>query len=561
MNINTPASVSTDPIGASLLEDPAGSWTMVVGVTGTGPFTYQWRKNGINMTGATASSYSIASYVEASHKGDYDCIIKSGAPCNSIDTSAKAKIVTTKCPVINTQPISRVDICSGASFSLDVTAVGVKSYQWFRDGQAIPGAINSNFSILSAKTSDAGLYEVEAIAFNTTICPRTFSDSVRVVVKSKPVITSQPMPNTDCGSTMHTMSVTADFGEIYQWYKNGNAISPNGSSSSYTYNSVNAFGDNFYVEIGNSLCPSAVSNTVNVKSINPANKVKLATKSIFDLVERCTDKNGWTYYAPTTQSEELYLAIKKDTADAKVSARPDIEITKGIREISPINTEQRGAILGSRIFNLDFASTIKKSYEVKFYYSKLEEDAVMSRWRDIRNAAGSLFSTNRTDTLTFITSTQQPFTSTLWSNVTVPLNFTNTIAHTDRVFGVENGIRYVIIKRLIATRGGGSMFMDYKLGNGSSAISNINSNGFGFNVYPVPSTDGKVIVEVTSKRMKPLNFIISDMAGRVIANFEEKHAANNSEHQFDFSNLANGNYQIQVANDQESMMGKFTISK
>lgn len=560
LNINTPATISTDPIGASLLTDPAGSWTMTVGVTGTGPFTYQWRKNGVNMTGATGASYTIASYVEATHQGDYDCIIKSGAPCNSIDTSAKAKIVTTKCPVINTQPISRVDICAGASFSLDVTAVGVKSYQWFRDGQAIPGAINSNFSILSAKTSDAGLYEVEAIAFNTSICPRTFSDSVRVVVKSKPAITSQPMPSLSCGATTHTMKVVAEFGDTYQWYKNGNAISPNGSSSSYTYTSVNTIGDNFYVEIGNNLCPSAVSNTVNVKSINPANKVKLATKSIFDLVERCTDNNGWTYYAPTAQSDELYLAIKR--GDTQVNtARPDIEITKGIREISPINAEQRGVILGSRIFNLDFASTIKTPYEVKFYYSKLEEDAVMSRWRDIRNAAGSLFSTNRTDTLTFITSTQQPFTSTLWSNVTVPLNFTNTIAHTDRVFGVENGIRYVIIKRLIATRGGGSMFMDYNLGNGSSAISNINSNGFGFNVYPVPSTDGKVIVEVTSKRMKPLNFIISDMAGRVIANFEEKHAANNSEHQFDFSNLANGNYQIQVANDQESMIGKFTISK
>jgi hypothetical protein len=557
--INTPVDVTLNPIGASLLEDPAGSWTMTVGASGTGPFTYQWRKNGAAITGATTSTYTINNYVEAAHKGTYDCIVRSGAPCNNADTSTGANIVTTKCPVINVQPIAKVEICKDQPFSLDVTAIGVKSYQWFKDGIAIQGANYPNYSISFASPANSGLYRVEAIAYNPSICAQTFSDTTRVIVKDKPIITMQPLPNANCGSNTHTMTVAADFGETFQWFKNGTSISPNGTGKSYTVTGVNTIGDNYYVEIGNNVCPSEKSNTVFVKSINPANQVKITSKSVFDLVERCTDNNGWTYYATSATSDTLLLAIRKNGNTSM--AKPDIEITRGIKEISPLNIEQRGAILGSRLFNLDFTSPLTKSYDVKFYYTKSEEDAVMNRWKEIRTAAGPYFSTSRQDTLTFLTSTQQPFTNALWDNLTIPMSaVSNTIANADRDFGVENGIRFVVIKKLVAQRGGGTMFMDYVL-KSSSGVSNVNGNGFGFNIYPVPTTDGNVIVEVTSKKMKPIVFVVSDMTGRVIAKFEEKHLSNESKHKFDFSNLANGNYQIQISNDDESMVGKFTIAK
>lgn len=560
--INNPVVISTHPQGANLLENPAGSWTMTVAPTSTstGPFTYQWRKNGVNISGATNSSYSITNYVELAHKGNYDCIIRTGAPCNNADTSNIAVIGTTKCPIIQRQPRSTVNICKGTSFSLDITAIGAKSYQWYKDGVAISKANAANYSINSATPAHSGTYVVEAIAYNPAICTPVFSDTVKVTVQDQPVITQQPLSNASCGAQTHTMTVAALYAENYQWYKNGVAISPNGTSSSYTYNGVNAIGDQFYVEVSNALCPTAQSNTVMVKSINPANRVKLATSSVYDLVERCTDNNGWTYYATTSQSDDLLLAIKRDATDMSVMAKPDIELTRGIREISPINSENRGAILGSRLFNLDFTSVIKKPYEVKFYFSDAEESAVMTRWRDIRRATGSLFTTNRQDTITFITSTQNPFTNSLWENITIPLNFDNTIAHTDREFGKENNVKYVIIKRLIATRSGGTMFMDYSLKT-TSGVSNVTSNGFGVNLYPVPSNDGKITVEVSSKRMKPIHFVVTDMTGRVIAKFEEKHLAKESKHDFDFSSFANGNYQIHVANDEESMTGKFTISK
>jgi hypothetical protein len=118
----------------------------------------------------------------------------------------------------------------------------------------------------------------------------------------------------------------------------------------------------------------------------------------------------------------------------------------------------------------------------------------------------------------------------------------------------------VILKNLVSTKLGGTLFMDYTL-KASSGIATVDNNGFGFSLYPVPTTDGKVTVDVSSKRLKPITFTVTDMTGRVVATFNEKHSSLESSHTFDFRQLANGNYQLMISNDEESAIGRFTISK
>ena len=102
--------------------------------------------------------------------------------------------------------------------------------------------------------------------------------------------------------------------------------------------------------------------------------------------------------------------------------------------------------------------------------------------------------------------------------------------------------------------------MDYRLKN-SSGITQVDKNGFGFSLYPVPTTDGKVTVAVSSTKLKPMTFTVMDMTGRTVAVFNEKHTSLESVHAFDFSQLANGNYQLMISNDEESAIGKFTIAR
>jgi hypothetical protein len=557
IQINIPANIALQPQGIDLLENPAGSHTMSVLVSGTGPFVYKWFKNGIIIPGAVTSSFAISNYVASIDSGNYHVEVTSPAPCSNTVVSNIAKIATVKCPKLFGDTIRAVNICAGRPFSLDITATGAKSYQWFKNNVAISGADKPNYSIPKSNPSHAGIYRCRVFAFNEAICDATYTDSIVVTVKDKPTITKHPEGIKMCAVSTHTMKVVATFGETFQWYRNGIAISPDGDKDSFIYNNVNTIGDEFYVEVGNNLCPSANSNSVVIKSVIPGNQVFLANNSEFDLIERCSDANGWTYYATTTQTERLLMAIKKN--GNMITAKPDLELMNGIREISSINAENKGAILGGRIFNLDITGSIVNPYELKFYYNKAEGDAVLARLNDIKLANPGQFSTDKID-LSFILSTQQAFTSSLWNNLTIPLNIPHTVSFKDKEFGVENGVNFVILKQLVSPKLGGTIYMDYKLKT-SSSVTQVDKNGFGFSLYPVPTTDGKVTVDVSSKKLKPITFTVTDMTGRTVAVFNEKHTSLESSHAFDFSQLANGNYQLMISNDEESAVGRFTISK
>jgi hypothetical protein len=557
IQINIPANIALQPQGMDLLENPAGSHTMSVLVSGTGPFVYKWFKNGIIIPGAVTSSFAISNYVASIDSGNYHVEVTSPAPCSNTVVSNIAKIATVKCPKLFGDTIRAVNICAGRPFSLDITATGAKSYQWFKNNVAISGADKPNYSIPKSNPSHAGIYRCRVFAFNEAICDATYTDSIVVTVKDKPTITKHPEGIKLCAVSTHTMKVVATFGETFQWYRNGIAISPDGDKDSFIYNNVNTIGDEFYVEVGNNLCPSANSNSVVIKSVIPGNQVFLANNSEFDLIERCSDANGWTYYATTAQTERLLMAIKKN--GNMITAKPDLELMNGIREISSINAENKGAILGGRIFNLDITGSIVNPYELKFYYNKAEGDAVLARLNDIKLANPGQFSTDKID-LSFILSTQQAFTSSLWNNLTIPLNIPHTVSFKDKEFGVENGVNFVILKQLVSPKLGGTIYMDYKLKT-SSGITQVDKNGFGFSLYPVPTTDGKVTVDVSSKKLKPITFTVTDMTGRTVAVFNEKHTSLESSHAFDFSQLANGNYQLMISNDEESAVGRFTISK
>src|SRR3989475_48588 len=68
----TSPSITVQPSGAA--KTVGDSVTFSVTATGTAPLSYQWRKGGGNITGATSSSYTIAAVV-VSDAGNYDVVV------------------------------------------------------------------------------------------------------------------------------------------------------------------------------------------------------------------------------------------------------------------------------------------------------------------------------------------------------------------------------------------------------------------------------------------------------------------------------------------------------
>lgn len=151
---------------------------LALSVTTTTPGTsYQWRKDGANIAGATSATYSIASPT-ASASGSYDVVLSTS--CGS-KTSEAANLHITDSPVITKQPVAK-SVSAGSALELSVSAEGPGlTYQWTHNGTAIsaPEGTASTLKIASITADRQGMYQCTV----TSECGRsTKSDEVNVMV-------------------------------------------------------------------------------------------------------------------------------------------------------------------------------------------------------------------------------------------------------------------------------------------------------------------------------------------------------------------------------------------
>lgn len=134
---------------------PGAPTTFSVTATGTGPFSYQWQRNGVNIPLATNSSYTISA-VTPDDAGGYRCVVTN--ICGSATSNTATLTVNTPVGILQ-QPQAQ-SVCSGApaTFSVVVSGTAPLSYQWQRNTVNIPGATSPTFSIAVVAPSDAGSY-------------------------------------------------------------------------------------------------------------------------------------------------------------------------------------------------------------------------------------------------------------------------------------------------------------------------------------------------------------------------------------------------------------------
>jgi hypothetical protein len=128
-----------------------------VAVSGTGPFSYQWRKNTVPLASSTSSILSLSG-IQAADAANYDVVVSNAA--GSV-TSNPAVLTVSALPVITTQPASRtVSVGASVTFSVAISGTAPVSYQWRKGGVALAGATGSSLSFSPVQTTDAGTYDV-----------------------------------------------------------------------------------------------------------------------------------------------------------------------------------------------------------------------------------------------------------------------------------------------------------------------------------------------------------------------------------------------------------------
>src|SRR5439155_26957957 len=123
---------------------------------GTGPFSFQWVKDGSPLDGKTNSSLMLSG-ITAGSAGTYSVEV-TGA-CNSTTNFAT---LTVNIPTSADALVSRTN-CSGdtVSFSTTPHGTGPFRFQWVKDGSPLDGKTNSSLTLSGITAGSAGTYSVE----------------------------------------------------------------------------------------------------------------------------------------------------------------------------------------------------------------------------------------------------------------------------------------------------------------------------------------------------------------------------------------------------------------
>jgi len=177
--------------------------TFSVTATGTG-LAYQWRKNGLNISGANSASYQIppAAFV-TDNNAIYHCIVSN---IYAQVESMFATLTVQSPPVIITQPVNFVaNVGTPAAFSVVAVGSGTITYQWKRGTQNVPGATNSILSLSSVTQLDNG---AQFSCEMTNAFGSVTSGVATLTINTAPSIPAAPVPTPNPALTGQVVTFT-----------------------------------------------------------------------------------------------------------------------------------------------------------------------------------------------------------------------------------------------------------------------------------------------------------------------------------------------------------------
>ena len=210
--------INIQPISSQIICPGVGlSASISVAAVGAGIITFQWKKDGVSIVGATNAGLTIPAVI-ASSAGAYQVEITDIAGTVSSALSYLNIEVTA-------QPVPMQTLVTGNIFNLSVTALNVTGFQWLKNGVAINGATSPTYSIDPVLLTSGGTYTVNLINSTNGGCASTISNAAVLVT----------------GDTLYLKNA-GDFNSLLNWgiLKDGSGSNPiNFTDPAYVFKVVN----------------------------------------------------------------------------------------------------------------------------------------------------------------------------------------------------------------------------------------------------------------------------------------------------------------------------------
>ena len=155
-----PPAISLQPFSQTNFSGSNIAFSVVA--AGTAPFTYQWRKEGAELTdstnvyGAHAPSLTLFG-ISGADRGGYSIVVSNSF--GSVTSSIAALRVVD--PWITLQPVSQLtNAGQTVTFKVSVVRTSPFTYQWRKNGTTLAGASLSSLTLTNVQWADAGNYDV-----------------------------------------------------------------------------------------------------------------------------------------------------------------------------------------------------------------------------------------------------------------------------------------------------------------------------------------------------------------------------------------------------------------
>lgn len=169
--------ITTAPVAVSAAV--GGTATFTAAASGSPVPAYQWLKNGVVIPSATNATLSLSN-VQMTDFANYSVVVSSTV--GSVTSSAVPLTLTGAGVITITQQPADLTVTAGgdASFAViaSTTGSGTLSYQWRRNGYAIPGATTRSWTLHNVTQGESDFYDVVVSDGNTPVTPA----SVRLLV-------------------------------------------------------------------------------------------------------------------------------------------------------------------------------------------------------------------------------------------------------------------------------------------------------------------------------------------------------------------------------------------
>ena len=155
--VNAPPVVTTHPQSQTAIL--GSNVTFTVAATGSPPFSYQWRLNGMPIIGAVNASLTITN-AQTSQAGSYDVLV-----ANALASVFSSNATLTVLPPfsVSPQPVSQSAIVDN-SVTLTAGAVGLGAFtgpftfQWTYNGVSLAGQTGTSLALTSLQLTNSGNY-------------------------------------------------------------------------------------------------------------------------------------------------------------------------------------------------------------------------------------------------------------------------------------------------------------------------------------------------------------------------------------------------------------------